>query len=442
MNETQQAAHLLRRAGFGATIAELEQARREGYAATLERLLAFESVADDVEGDLADVQDGLLDLRNIEDVRIAWIYRMARTKRPLQERMTLFWHNHFATGAGKVDQALLMHRQVALFRRFAAGNFRSLLVEVSKDPAMLVWLDGRANRKGVPNENYGRELMELFTIGIGNYMEKDVKEVARAFTGWNLREGEFFFDARQHDDGEKAVLGKTGRLDGTDVIDILAAHPATAKRLSEKLYREFVGPEPDAETVKALSEEYFRSGYDVRSVLRVLFTSKAFLSDAAAWSRVKSPAELVIGALRAMPSLIPVKYLPLNLRRMGQDLLAPPTVKGWDGGTAWLSTTTVINRFNFARDLGPGYNNQPSAALNSRQLVADFGLDTPEKLVDHMLQRFGPLDVPAAVRERLVAYAKAPEQAKGPVYPAPAVLDGKVRGVAHLVMALPEFQLA
>lgn len=442
MNETQQIAHLLRRAGFGATIGELEQARREGYEATLERLLAFESTPDEVEGDLADVEDGLLDLKSIEDVRIAWIYRMARTKRPLQERMTLFWHNHFATGAGKVDQAPYMHNQVALFRRYAAGNFRSLLVEVSKDPAMLIWLDGRANRKGLPNENYGRELMELFTIGIGNYTEKDVKDVARSFTGWNLREGVFFFDAKQHDAGEKTVLGKTGKLDGTDVIDILAAHPATAKRLSEKLCREFIAPEPDPATVEALSAEYFRSGYDVRAMLRVLFMSRAFLADSAQWARIKSPAELVIGALRAMPSLIPVKYLPLNLRRMGQDLLAPPTVKGWDGDKAWLTTTTVINRFNFARDLAPGYNNQPSAALAPKQLIADFGIDSAEKLVDHMLQRFGPLEVSAEAKAKLVEYVKAPEQAKGPVFPAPQAWDGKVRGVAHLVMALPEFQLA
>ncbi len=442
MNETQQVTHLLRRAGFGASIGELEQARREGYAATLERLLAFEGVPDEVEQDIADVEDGLLDMKSLDDVRVAWIYRMARTKRPLQERMTLYWHNHFATGAGKVDQAPLMHAQVALFRRFAAGNFRSLLLEISKDPAMLIWLDGRANRKGLPNENYGRELMELFTLGIGNYTEKDVKEVARCFTGWNLREGVFFFDAKQHDDGEKTVLGKTGKLDGTDVIDLLAAHPATAKRLSEKLFREFIGPTPDADTVKALSDEYFRSGYDVRSMLRVLFTSKAFLSDAAQWARIKSPAELVIGALRAMPSIIPVKFLPLNLRRMGQDLLAPPTVKGWDGDRAWLTTTTVINRFNFARDLAPGYNNQPSAALAPKKLVADFGIDSAEKLVDHMLQRFGPLEVAAETRARLVEYVKAPEQPKGPVFPAPQTWDGKVRGVAHLVMALPEFQLA
>lgn len=442
MNETQKVAHLLRRAGFGASLKEMEEAKRAGYAATLEKLLGFEGIPDPVEGDLADVQEGLLDMKSIEDVRTAWVYRMARTVRPLQERMTLFWHNHFATGAGKVEQAQLMHRQITLFRRFACGNFRSLLLEVSKDPAMLIWLDGRFNKKGLPNENYAREVMELFTLGIGNYTEKDVKEVARAFTGWNLRDGGFYFDAGQHDGGEKTILGKAGNFDGTDVVDILASHPATAKRLSQKLFREFVGPEPDDKTVEALSAEYFRSGYDVRSMLRVLFTSSAFLSDGAQWARIKSPAELAIGAVRAMPALVPVKYVPGSLRRMGQDLLSPPTVKGWDGDKAWLSTTTVMNRFNFARDLGPGYNNQPSQALPPAQLVAEYAIDTPEKLVEHMLQRFGPLEVSDEAKAKLAEYVKAQEGGKGPVFPAPQTFDTKVRGLAHLVMSLPEFQLA
>ena len=441
MNETQQIAHLLRRAGFGAAPEELEQARRDGFAATLERLLAFESVPDPVESDIADVEDGLLDMRNMEDVRAAWLYRMARTTRPLQERLTLFWHNHFATGANKVENAAFMNRQIALFRRFAAGNFRSLLLEVSRDPAMLIWLDGRFNRKGRPNENYGREVMELFTLGIGNYTERDVKEVARAFTGWTLKEGTFAFEPGQHDGGEKTILGKKGNFGGEDVVDILAAHPATAKRLSEKLCREFVGPQPAAGLVEAMTKEYFRSGYDIRSVLRVMFTSPAFLSDAALWARIKSPAEFVVSALRAMPHIVPVRTLPAALRRMGQDLLAPPTVKGWDGGTAWLSTSTVINRLNFAKDIGPGINNQPSVALQPGRLVAEHGLDTPEKLVEHMLARFGPLEVTPSVKAKLVEYVLAPEAPKGPVYPAPQTLDTKVRGVAHLVLSLPEFQL-
>ncbi|MCE9583880.1 MAG: DUF1800 domain-containing protein, partial [Planctomycetes bacterium] len=328
-------------------------------------------------------------------------------------------------------------------RRFAAGNFRSLLLEVSKDPAMLVWLDGRANRKALPNENYGRELMELFTIGIGNYTEKDVKECARAWTGWNLREGVFFFDEKQHDAGEKEILGKKGALDGTDVVDILAAHPATAKRLCEKLFKEFIGPDPDKATIEALSAEYFRSGYDIRAVLRVLFTSPAFLADPAQWARIKSPTELVIGAIRAMPSLIPIKYVPAELRRMGQDLLAPPTVKGWDGGKTWLSTSTVVNRFNFARDLGTGFNNQPSAALSPGDMVKELGLDTPDKLVEHMLQRLGPIEVSPTVKAKLAEYVLAPEGGpKGPVFPAPQTWDTKVRGVAHLVLSLPESQLA
>jgi uncharacterized protein (DUF1800 family) len=270
-----------------------------------------------------------------------------------------------------------------------------------------------------------------------------VKEVARAFTGWTFGDSGFTLQPGQHDGGEKEILGKTGPLNGDDVVDIVCAHPATAKRLSLKLCREFIGPEPGEEILEALSKEYFRSGYDVRSMLRLLFNSSQFLSDAALWARVKSPAELVVGALRAMPSMVPARLLPGACRRMGQDLLAPPTVKGWDGHTAWLSTSTLIQRFNFARDLGPGYNNQPSPAIQPGKLIEEFGLDTPEKLVEHMIERFGGLDVPAEVRKKLVEYVVAPEGGpKGPVFPNRGAWDTKVRGVAHLVMALPEFQLA
>jgi uncharacterized protein (DUF1800 family) len=342
----------------------------------------------------------------------------------------------------KVEQAELMTRQIDLFRMHAVGSFRSLLLDVSRDPAMLIWLDGRANRKGAPNENYAREVMELFTLGIGNYGEQDVKEVARAFTGWGLREGQFSFEPKQHDDGEKEILGRKGAFDGTDVVDMLASHPATARRLARKLCAEFIGPATDQKTVDALAAEYARSGYDMRAVLRALFTSDAFKADAALRARVKSPVELVIGALRAMPGAVPVKLFVGALRRMGQDLLAPPTVKGWDGGTAWLSTTTMLARLAFARDSAVATGNQASPAFRPAEIVHRHGLDTAEKLVDHMLERFGPLEVSPTVRAKIVEYALAPEDPKGAVYPAPPAIDAKLRGTAQLVLSLPEYQLA
>jgi uncharacterized protein (DUF1800 family) len=442
MNQAAEIAHLFRRAGFGASPQELEEACRAGYDATLERLLAFESVPDKVDAELEDVQGGLLDMKNLDDIRTAWLFRMVKTTRPLQERLTLFWHNHFATSAHKVDNPVFMMRQIDLFRRYAAGNFRSLLLEVARDPAMLVFLDGRVNRKGAPNENFAREVMELFTIGIGHYGEKDVKEGARAFTGWTIKDGRFSFDEKQHDAGEKEVLGRKGALGGEDIVDLLAAHPATAKRLATKLGKEFLAPEPDAATVEAMAAEYLRSGYDVRAMLRILFTSKAFRSEAALFARVKSPVELVVGALRALPGIVPLRQLTATLRRMGQDLLAPPTVKGWDGGRAWLSTSTVLNRVNFAKDVAAGTGNNASPALDAQEIVQKHGLDSAEKLVDHMLGRFGPLEVQATVRAKLVEYVQVGENAKSPAYPNPAAVDGKVRGVAHLVMSLPEYQLA
>lgn len=250
------------------------------------------------------------------------------------------------------------------------------------------------------------------------------------------------FDAGQHDKGEKTILGRKGAFGAEEVVDLLARHPATAQRLCSKLFREFVSPDPDRATLDAMVAEYTASGFDIRSVLRVLFSSPAFRADAAQWARIKSPVELVVGAVRAMPGIVPVRSLPLHLRRMGQDLLAPPTVKGWDGGTSWLNTSTMIWRFNCAKDTGPGTGNLPSPAWKPGELVASLALDTAEKLVDHLLERFGPLSVTPTVRAKLVEYVQAPEGPKAAPYPAPGSLDAKLRGAAHLVMSLPEFQLA
>jgi uncharacterized protein (DUF1800 family) len=442
MDEAQQVAHLLRRAGFGANPRELADAVRRGYAATLDQLLDFASVPDRAADELADVEDALLDVRNADDVRTAWLFRMVRTSRPLEERLALFWHGHFATSVKKVGNAALMRRQIDLFRRHAAGNFRSLLLDVARDPAMLIWLDGAANRKGHANENFARELLELFTLGIGNYTEHDVREAARALTGWTVKEGESAFDKNQWDPGEKEILGKKGAFDAEGVIDILAAHPASAARLARKLCQEFLGPEPDAATVELLAKEFVRSGFEVRSMLRALFTSPAFVADSALFARVKSPVELAVGAMRALPGIVPLKLLPNELRRMGQDLLAPPTVKGWDGGTAWLSPGTMLGRWNFAKDVDASYSDQPSPALAPRELVREWKIDSAEKLVDHMLERLGPLEVTPTVRAKLVEYARTKEDPKGALFPAPGAIDAKVRGVAQLVMSLPEYQLA
>ena len=271
-------------------------------------------------------------------LRAWWWQEMLTTPSPLTEHMALFWHGHFATGMQKVAEPQLMYAQNVLLRRHALGNFGSLLHGMARDPAMLVWLDGLNNRKGQPNENFAREVMELFTLGEGHYTQQDVKEAARAFTGWsrNGETGEFVYRPDWHDDGEKTVLGVSGRLDGDGVIDILLARPETARFVVGKLWGEFVSPplnEADQREIQRLAAGFRESGFEIKPLLRGLFATPAFQSRGG--SLVKSPVELIIGSLRLF-DLQPVDWAPLmaEAEGMGQQLFNPPNVKGWPGGDA------------------------------------------------------------------------------------------------------------
>ncbi|HEY8506382.1 MAG TPA: DUF1800 domain-containing protein, partial [Gemmataceae bacterium] len=276
--------------------------------------------------------------------------------------MTLFWHNHFATSIAKVRLPLLMRDQNLLLREHALGKFGPLVQAVSKDPAMLVWLDSNSNVKGKPNENYARELMELFTLGVGNYTERDVREAARAFTGWHTNvnpqagfnindprfKPAFTFQRALHDDGEKTVLGRTGKWDGDDVVRIVLGQPACARFIARKFYRDFVGEAvapPDA-LIEPLADCFRKSDYDIADLLKTVLRSRHFYSDFAYRQRVKSPAEYVVGLLRGLGAELPAEApglsLPAAMQELGQTLFAPPSVKGWDGGGAWLNTATLL----------------------------------------------------------------------------------------------------
>src|SRR5919202_693723 len=317
--ETERArvAHLLRRAGFGSSEAELDSYTALGFAATLDRLLNYEQVDDSAaEQQVASIQ---VDRRNVEAARFAWLTRMLYTRRPLQEKMVLFWHTHFATAASKVRAADLMLDQLQLFRDNALGNFETLLQQVTRDPAMLVWLDNNQNRKGKPNENYAREVMELFTIGIGNYTDADVKEAARAFTGYGTnRDGQFAYVPDQHDDDDKTFLGVTKNWDADDILATLVRHPATARFLTAKLFRFFVHDTPDPSTIERLAATYTTSGFDMRAVVRDILTGPEFLSPAADHGQVKQPVELVIGTLKVLEVQSIGPDLPRVTRQMGQ----------------------------------------------------------------------------------------------------------------------------
>ena len=340
-------SHFLRRAGFGAAPGEVERRLGDGWEATV-RSFVEPGEEDTKLAELDRQIGGLLDFANIDDVRTWWIYRMVHSRRPLVEKMTFFWHGHFATSVGKVGSPFLMAQQNRLFRERALGPFGDLLSRVARDPAMLVWLDGSSNKKARPNENFAREVMELFTVGIGAYTEDDVREAARAFTGWTVRDDAFFFDASQHDDGPKRFLGREGPLDGSDVLAILADHPATARLLCGKLFRFFVHEDPDEKELAPLLAAWNESRGDVRETLRALFLSPAFVSQKAWRARVKSPADYVIGSIRHLGGTITPRQVSSLMARMGQDLFNPPSVKGWDGGKAWISTSTLFERFNFA----------------------------------------------------------------------------------------------
>lgn len=277
-----------------------------------------------------------------------WWYReMIASPTPLTEVMTLFWHGHFTSGLRKVKAPALLLRQNLLLRREALGNFGTLLHAITRDPAMLLYLDGARSQRRAPNENFARELFELFTLGEGHYSERDVKEAARAFTGFSLERstGDFRFRPRWHDDGVKTVLGRSGRFDGDDIVDILLAHPRTAEQIVEKLWRAFIGDEPDRAEVLQLAADFRGSNYEIKPLLQAIFLSPAFRSPAARGALIKSPVELLVGTVRLFE--IPIRdgrNLARAGRRLGQDLFEPPNVKGWPGGTAWITGDSLIER--------------------------------------------------------------------------------------------------
>jgi uncharacterized protein (DUF1800 family) len=281
------------------------------------------------------------------DLRAWWVHEMLATPSPLTERMTLFWHNHFVSAQQKVRFARLMYRQNVTLRYYALGNFGAFLHAIAKDPAMILYLDSAQNRKGAPNENFAREVMELFTLGEGRYSEQDVKEAARAFTGWSLdREtGTFVFRPRLRDDGMKVVLTRSGRLDGDAVLDILLARPETAEFVTAKLWREFVSPDPDPVEVKRIARLFRDSNYDIKVALREMLSGDTFYAQENRGVLVKSPVELVVGTLRQL-DLAPGTALPFAIAAagMGQNLMSPPNVKGWPGGETWINTTTLLAR--------------------------------------------------------------------------------------------------
>ena len=462
-------AHLLRRAGFGATPDELDQSMAKGYDAVVEELL--------FPGDPQNIPDDLIrryhaemsEARDLAGASAYWMYRMISTKCPLEEKIALFWHGLFATGYAKLNQARALLNQIDMFRRCGLGNYRELLVELSKDPAMILWLDNNENHKGSINENYGRELLELFSMGIGNYSEEDIKEGSRAFTGWTMANAEYMavraskdsiwpysriawhfqYRDEDHDNGEKTFLGNTGNFNGEDIIDIIVQQEATARFVSTRLFQFFAADEVDADGEEAIQEMmrcYFESGYEIRSMLRTLFHSDYFKSEEARFARVKGPVELMVGAMRMAGSYqsptLGIEKVTNQSLFMGQGLLQPPTVEGWHEGVEWIDSGSFVERLNFAAKELSNVSRPGVRAIIDRLTQETGGTLTPEELVDRCLDIVGPITVSESTHDALVSYATHQGELDLTNRQPGDESEQRVGNMLRLVASTREFQLA
>jgi len=437
-------AHMLRRVGFGATQEDIKFYLDMGQTRAIDYIINYERI-DDSEVD-RQVAAANLDLTKAADLILWWVIRMTFTKRLLQEKMVFFWHDHFATAIFKVKEEDLMLKQNQLFRQFALGNFEAFLLEVSKDPAMIIWLDNFTNKKGQPNENYARELNELFSMGVGNYTENDVKEAARAFTGWsvNRRTKEFLFETNQHDFGSKTFLGETGPFNGDDIVRIIAGKQATARFISKKLFEYFVFQDPKDSTIDKLASVYLSSGKSIKAVMQAILTSEEFFSEKAFNSIVKSPIEYVVGTLRMLKAKLDTKGkggdIVNSLTAQGQTLFNPPSVSGWDGDIEWINTSTLLNRLNFSNTLTSNRGTRGST-IDPKALIGSSKIATSKEVVNFFLKQLALYDVDSATNKTLRKYLDQNDDgSKGKFTLNDASIDKKVRGLIHLILTLPDYQ--
>ncbi|MBW3624519.1 MAG: DUF1800 domain-containing protein [Armatimonadetes bacterium] len=437
----QQIAHLMRRAGFSCSAAELDRRAALGLDATLSELLHYESQPDlPPLFDPASRTPATTPPLTMGDIQSFWIHRMIKSPRQLQEKMALFWHGHFATAQSKVNNTGYMLRQYLFFRDHALSDFRTILQGISRDPAMLVWLDNIYNTKKSPNENYAREVMELFSLGIGNYTEQDIRQAARAFSGWQVKNGEFWINIRDHDFSTKTVFGVSGRLNGDDIVDLLIAHPATAQFMARKLLRFFASENPAPEWVNRIAGVFRQTNGSIRSTVEAIFRSPEFYAADTRNRTHKSPAEFAIGAVRELESSASHSEVRRHLRLMGQDLFNPPTVKGWDGGPSWMNTSTVLARINFAGYV-TGVKAGKLAATQLYQTLLNSGVKTPADAIGYFEERLNSLSVAAETRTVLTRYLNSTSSGvTGPFRLTQASADVKVRNMVRLLVSSPEYQ--
>jgi uncharacterized protein (DUF1800 family) len=461
-------AHLIRRAGFGGNPQDIDELSARGREGAVDYLINFNQIDNSAMESLlaANFDFSTQDAINNSEIRRWWFTRMVNTRRQFEEKMTLFWHNHFATSSSKVQDFFMLNQNM-LLRQLALDRFDDLLLKVSQDAAMLIWLDNITNVLGRPNENFGRELQELFTMGINdvvtgdqNYTEQDVKEVARAFTGWNfLRRPPFPFqiNASEHDNGIKTIYAgtqwaQTGNLSGEDVIAIISARPATARYLTWKLFNFFVYPvtssAEDKATIDRFAKVYLNNNHSVKELVRAIFTSDEFFSARAFFSLVKQPVELMVGAIRMLGGSYNQgtrargsNTLSNFSRNMGQDLFGPPDVAGWDFNLGWVDTARMLERFNFANSYLANRNTTSPGVFVTNDQLKSITKPSAKKTVKKFLARLGPLSVGDALGT-LRSYLETGDNGQPVNYVNDdATVDKKIRGLVHQIMCLPEFQL-
>lgn len=423
------AAHLFRRVGFGADSSALDEAVKGEPQAVVRRLVRGEDVDAAAAKELDALGDTVAASGDPEGLAAWWLHRMIHTTDPALENLTLFWHGHFATSGAKVRDAQLMLAQNRLFRQHARGPFESLVQAVSRDPAMLIYLDSTTNRRVHPNENYAREVMELFCLGLDNYTEQDIQQTARAFTGWEVRNGRFRFNAFQHDTGEKTLFGRRGNFDGDEAVRIILEQPAAARFVATKLFRYYVAdePAPRAELIEPLAAMLRENGFRIGPVVERIAGSRLFFSPQARARKVRAPVDLAMNLLKGLQTTTNTKRLAEDLLQLGQGVFFPPNVKGWDGGRTWLNSSTLIGRANLVRRLIEDAKDRFDGG--SLAALVEQHADSPQRAVEWLASILLATPLTEQAQRALVDLANPGD---------------KNRNYVNLVTAigsLPEFQL-
>ena len=478
---TATAAHLMNRAGFGASPADIDNLHRLGMEKAVSWFVDYEKIADHTPApDWAQPDPAMMARREairnasdpetrkmlqqqqnqeqtsqMADLRYWWIRRMALGPRPFQEKMTLFWHGHFATSSEKVNLPYFLWLQNETLRQNAIGNFNELLIAASKDPAMLIYLDGARSRKGEPNENFAREVMELFTLGEGHYTEQDIQQAAKAYTGWGLADDKLHYEYRpnNHDEDDKTVFGQTGNFAGEDVLNMICARAECAQFIAKKLWRFFAQDQPPQAVVDALAAEFHQGGMSLRHLMRTIFQSREFYGPGVIRSQIKSPVQWLLTSAHQLQAPLPTEPMSLvMLRQLGQELFNPPNVKGWDGGIAWITTNNLLDRYNFAAALVegdrvpiPGLMGQMHGLMNNMgedglmvippamvsALFTTADLTSPYAFLDALQTRFLNAQLGSQRLASLTDFLKS----RSPLE------ETDIRKAIRLIMCTPEYQL-